>query len=164
MTIIYKQIQDQLNELNNTITQLDISQISQPLHYLHNATLGQHVRHILEMLQCLLNGYESGCIDYINRTRNLNLESNKTLVLETIQTIKISFIKPNKDLKIKITEMHSNIEEYIETNFERELLWQLDHIIHHLAMFKVGLIELNIPLENNFLGVAYSTMQYKKGH
>lgn len=33
MTIIYKQIQDQLNELNNTITQLDISQISQPLHY-----------------------------------------------------------------------------------------------------------------------------------
>ena len=40
-----------------------------------------HTRHIIEMLDCVLKGYETGQIDYTNRIRNLQLETNQPLAI-----------------------------------------------------------------------------------
>ena len=40
---------------------------TKPSEILSKATIGQHVRHSIEMYQCLLLGYETGLIDYGKR-------------------------------------------------------------------------------------------------
>ena len=49
----------------------------------------------------------------------------------------------------------------IATTFQRELAYCLEHSIHHQALIKVGLKELNLEniIEKNF-GVAPATIRY----
>ena len=48
------------------------------------------------------------------------------------------------------------------TSVDRELLYCLDHAIHHQALIKIGLKELQIAdLVGDDFGVAYSTLRYR---
>jgi hypothetical protein len=50
----------------------------------------------------------------------------------------------------------------IESNYQRELLYNLEHCIHHQAMIKVAIIQSSlVAIDENF-GVARSTIEYKK--
>jgi len=50
----------------------------------------------------------------------------------------------------------------IETNYYRELLYNLEHCIHHQALIRVALFQMeNIKVNANF-GVAPSTIEYRK--
>ncbi len=50
----------------------------------------------------------------------------------------------------------------IQTNYFRELLYNLEHCIHHQALIKVAVFQLeNIKVTENF-GIAPSTIEYKK--
>ena len=50
----------------------------------------------------------------------------------------------------------------IETNYERELLYNLEHSIHHQALIKVALLQLqSVEIPENF-GVAQSTIVYRE--
>ena len=50
----------------------------------------------------------------------------------------------------------------VNTNVEREILYNLEHCIHHLAIIKIGLkiIKPNFKLPENF-GLADSTIRFK---
>ncbi len=159
--IIKNQITEQLEQLVSVINELSKEQLTKKLYYLHNASIGEHTRHIIEMYFCLFNHYETGVIDYYHRTRDLELEHNKILIAEKIALIKEKLTLPNKALQLKITCHETQELEFIETSFNRELAYNLEHHIHHLALIKIGLIELDITIKNNFLGVAYSTQKYK---
>jgi len=50
----------------------------------------------------------------------------------------------------------------VDTTFNRELLYAIEHTVHHMAIIKIGML-LNYPnvtVPENF-GVAESTIQYK---
>ena len=50
----------------------------------------------------------------------------------------------------------------MKSSFERELLYCLDHAIHHQALIKIGLKELHLShLVSPDFGVAYSTLRYR---
>jgi hypothetical protein len=50
----------------------------------------------------------------------------------------------------------------IQSNYYRELLYNLEHCIHHQALIKVAVLQLeNISVNENF-GVARSTIEYRK--
>ncbi|MDX1476670.1 MAG: hypothetical protein R3301_03155 [Saprospiraceae bacterium] len=52
----------------------------------------------------------------------------------------------------------------MDSSLERELIYNIEHTIHHLAIIKIGLaiIAPDIPLPAHF-GVAPSTVKYKQG-
>ena len=53
-------------------------------------------------------------------------------------------------------------ELLIQSNYERELLYNLEHCIHHQALIKVAIIQSNsVAIDENF-GVARSTIEYRK--
>ena len=72
-------------QLAETIRQLTPEQYAQPCGNLVNNTIGQHVRHIIELFQCLENGYSESHVNYEKRKRDKQIETNKDLALQLLQ-------------------------------------------------------------------------------
>ncbi len=156
--MIFKQLTEQINYLSKVLSNISPDNYTTPIHCLSGATIGGHSRHIVELLECIVKGYQTGTVDYINRNRDLNLEQNKNVLLDKILIIENELVKIDKPLLLVCDEQ---IE--IATNYFREIVYNTEHIIHHLAIIKSALIELNIAenVDDNF-GLAYSTIQYKQ--
>ena len=153
-------IKHTLNELKDLLNQLSNQDFALPILYLGNSSIGEHSRHIIEMFQCLLNSYESGLLNYDERQRNNLIETDTNFAIQTIDDIIKSIEKENKN--IVLNQMFYQNYVSIETNYFRELLYNLEHCIHHQALIKVAVFQLeNIQLTENF-GIAPSTIEYKK--
>ena len=57
-------------QLSFSLNQLDKGQYGYPCANLSGNTIGQHVRHIIEMFQCLDIGYITGEVDYEKEKRS----------------------------------------------------------------------------------------------
>jgi hypothetical protein len=150
-------------QLSQSIRLLDAAEYRQPSKRLFNATIGQHVRHIIELFQCLQWGYETGVVNYDKRERNLLLEQDKDFALEQLVLLFNDIERANKNLVLQaIYDEYSNEPEQIPTNYLREVAYNLEHTIHHMALIRVGVNEIsNVQLPENY-GVASSTIKYKK--
>jgi hypothetical protein len=89
------------------------------------------------MFQCLENNYYSGIVNYDKKTRNILIQTDTTFAISQIVAIQILLEKENK--KIELQQIIDNEEVRIESNYFRELLYNLEHCIHHQALIKVVL-------------------------
>lgn len=150
-------------QLAETINQLSAAQFTQPCRSLRNNTIGQHVRHIIELFQCLDNGYATNIVNYESRKRDVRIETDKTIALQLLREIHSGLSKPDKEMVL-----HASYDEQesapiaISTNYFREIAYNLEHTIHHMALIRVGIGEVSdITLPENF-GVASSTIKHRK--
>ena len=149
-----------LNELSDLLSQFNHSDYTNPCSGLSNATVGEHTRHIIEMFQCLEKQYDSGIINYDARNRDYQIQTNIAFAKEAIVTILNQLDKPNKNLQLQ--QIVDGEELLIDSNYHRELLYNLEHCIHHQALIKVAILQMDhIQIDENF-GVARSTIEYKK--
>ncbi|WPR72662.1 DinB family protein [Flavobacterium sp. NG2] len=152
-------INNSLNELKDLLVQLSNVEYSKPCISLSNSTIGEHTRHIIEMFQCLVLNYDSGIVNYDNRERNHQIQTDTSFAISQIEFIQNVLEKENK--KLQLQQIVDAEELRIETNYFRELLYNLEHCIHHQALIKVGVIQnCSITLNENF-GVARSTIEYR---
>jgi poly-beta-hydroxyalkanoate depolymerase len=153
-------IEHTLGELSHVIGQLNQSEYSKPLAVLSDSTIGQHTRHSIEMFQCLLKGYERGSFSYDNRQRDLQLETDIAFAQKQLKLICFEMKLPNKALTSTYKLGESNVE--VETNFFRELVFNLEHCIHHNALIRIGVNATTDIVISEHFGVAPSTMEYRK--
>lgn len=150
-------------QLAETINQLSAEQYTQPCRSLANNTIGQHVRHIIELFQCVENGYAAGTVNYENRKRDIRIETDKATALQLLFEIHSELGRPDKEMVL-----HANYDEHadepiaISTNYFREIAYNLEHTIHHMALIRAGIDEISdIRLPDNF-GVASSTIKHRR--
>lgn len=150
-----------INELISLLKQLQENEIyNKPVISLSGATIGEHTRHIIELFQCLLDGYESGTVNYDNRKRDRLLETNTYRATKALELIKEKLgEKTNRDLELEV-ELEGTLIK-LPSNYYREVYYNLEHCIHHEALIKVALIELKINKASENFGVAPSTIQYR---
>jgi hypothetical protein len=127
---------------------------------LSGASIGQHTRHIIELYQCLLNGYGTGIVNYDDRKRDLRLETDRNAAIEELLFISTNLEQPDRDVAIQY-ELNE-LPLLINSNYFREVYYNLEHCIHHQALIKVALVAMNINLVSEQFGVAPSTIQYRK--
>ena len=153
-------IHHSLQELNDLLAQISDADYAQPCHELSNATIGEHTRHIIEMFQCLNSQYESGIVNYDQRQRNKLIQTSSEFAMSQIKEIQSSIDRENK--KIELQQIIDGSAISIESNYLRELLYNLEHCIHHQALIKVAiLMNGKLEVDENF-GVARSTIEYRK--
>lgn len=149
-----------LNELVSLLNQLSDDDFATPCKALSNSTIGEHTRHIIEMFQCLENQYENGVINYDRRNRDYRIQTNTSFALECIEAVKNQLERKNKNITLQ--QIVDCEELYIESNYFRELLYNLEHCIHHQALIKVAVLQLaHLQIDEDF-GVARSTIEYRK--
>lgn len=170
---------------------------------LSGATIGQHIRHILECYTCLLDSVsnpahstisaglavsarstagsdkhninedkenlykgtdELPVVNYDKRARDPEIETRPGKALETVDIICKQLSSdhpwPGSIYLEGNHELDSNRISRISSSFERELLYNLAHSIHHQALIRVGLLEQNMEhlIDENF-GIAPSTIK-----
>lgn len=150
-------------QLSATLEQLSQEQYVQPCKTLFNATIGQHVRHIIELFQCLENGYDLGLVNYEQRKRDIRIETDKAFASSLLIEVHQALEKENKDLQLQACyDEHAVDLLTLQTNFYREVAYNLEHTIHHMALIRVGITEVSdIELPGEF-GVASSTIKYRQ--
>lgn len=150
-----------LHQLSHLLTQLTEDQFAKPLSCMAQNSIGKHVRHVIECYQCLLLGIENGLVDYDKRARNLQLETDNEFALEVLQSISESILTvEEKPMQLAVT--YSETTSLVQTSVMREVVYNVEHTVHHLAIIKMGISvaypSVQIP-EN--VGVASSTISYQ---
>ena len=155
--------QELLRQLRGVLEDLSDKQYTAPVDLLSGATIGQHVRHIVEFFQELARGYEEGTVNYDRRNRNHGLEIDRCFALRLLAETGLAVDRPDKDLMV-VAHLYPGDDEpvLIRTNYYRELLYNIEHIVHHMALLRIGIDNVaKIVLPVNF-GVAASTIKFRQ--
>ena len=154
-----------LAQLTDLVHQIRESDFVKPAETLSYSTVGQHLRHTLEFFICFEQGFEKGLINYDKRAHDKLIETDKFVALNSIQ--KISKFVNNVDDKALKLEVGYDLEREtfltIDTTATRELVYNIEHAVHHMAIMKIGIRELApyVQLPPDF-GIAASTVRYKE--
>ena len=132
----------------------------------NRGSIGTHFRHCLDFATNFLSGLKIGKIDYSQRERNSEVETNReqailhlAFIIRELQAIEISDLE--KPLMVKIEEISGLMSrpEWAWSSGWRELEFLQSHTIHHFALIAYKLQSLGIEVEKDF-GVAPSTLKY----
>ena len=143
------------------------SQYLQKLEVLFDASIGAHTRHFVEFFQCLVEQIEApgNLIDYSKRQRDQQIETDPLFAAACVRRIQEQLINLNDEQSYQL-ECSDHLPGddclSVPTNLARELMYNIEHTIHHLAIIKIGIqaIEQQIDIPEHF-GVAPSTIQHR---
>ena len=153
-----------LDQVESVIVQMKNDDYIKPVDVFNNSTIGQHFRHTLEFFQCLMDGYELGIVNYDKRNHDKSIETDKELALSFINKAK-NFIA-NCDMQKPLgLVVNYNLDERddieVKSNMGREVTYNIEHAIHHMAIIKIGLQVLCPYVELPYgFGVAISTLRF----
>lgn len=126
-------------------------------------SIGKHVRHILEFYLEYIRYIESpstGPLCYDSRKRDLVLETSLSEVLKTIDFIEQYLATSplgEKDIQLSVIVQPNLPPQLLSSTLQRELMYLLDHTIHHMALIKMLAEFWGVDLPKNF-GLAPSTI------
>ena len=156
-----------LRDALHYLHEIDPGVYAMPLDLLFGASIGQHTRHFVEFYQCLLDqtSQAGAAVNYALRARDLRIEEDPEFAALQIQELcnRLTAIQQNIACDLICDEhVESKSGIVVKSNLERELIYNIEHTIHHLAIIKIGLhaIAPQIALPSHF-GVAPSTIQHK---
>ena len=156
LTASFHQVFDQLKYL---ITHVSAAVYAQPVPALSGSTMGEHVRHILEMLQALTDGYPQSSVNYEGRARRRQLEQDPQAAALLADQLLQALPEENKTLQILSEPAGSS---NLSSNYFRELAYVLEHTIHHMALLRVCTWHHGGPKLPDSFGVAFSTIKYRE--
>ena len=150
-------------QLSESIKQLSDKEYTQPSNILFAATIGQHVRHIIELFIELEKGYATGTVNYEKRQRDYRIETNREFAADLLQKIYAAIDRTDKYLLLEAGyDEDSNVILTIQSNYYREVVYNLEHTVHHMALIRVGINEVSTVRLPEGFGVASSTIKYRK--
>ena len=165
MEIIIKSNIRLLEDLVYHLEKLSKDEYNEPQILIMNASIGQHIRHIINFYQAFLQGIISGVINYDSRNRDKTLEFDKEIAILEIKRLilKLDSLKNKTDIDIFLEYINIDKEpRRILTSFQRELLYISEHTIHHTAIIRI-VFEIIYKIQvNDDFGFAPSTLEAKK--
>lgn len=162
ITALKNSVKNIFSQLDALLQQLSDEDYSRKSNVLLQASIGQHVRHVIELFTELYAGYPSGIINYDKRKRDKQVETNRQLASQLLQDILLHMDKENKNLLLHCCFSSSDESSTcLQTNYYRELAYNIEHSIHHMALIRIGITEIhNLPMDDTF-GVAAATVKYR---
>jgi hypothetical protein len=152
---LFEQLKDLLGKLSQ-------EQYVQPCIQLSNATIGQHIRHVIELFIELQKGYETGVVNYEKRKRDYNIETVKLHAAEVLDKVFSKLENENKTLVLHVNyEIDAVGADTLQTNYVREIVYNIEHTVHHMALIRIAVKEVSNIILPTCFGVAASTIKYR---
>lgn len=156
-----------LQSICKLLGKLSNKDYNQPIQILSNKSIRQHVCHIIRYYQCFIDGMKENCIDYAKRDFYIPLEKNRQYSIKKINTICRELnanLTKQKGVIIRYNTSHKDqTSSELVSNSLRELLFCLEHSIHHQKMIKIALFELGkLDLIDEHFGLTTSELGEKE--
>lgn len=158
---VFVPLEEQAKLLQDVISILPKNAYQEKIPALYQASIGDHTWHIVEILQCAVYGHATGVIDYHNRERNLLLAEDPSLALDHLQKTVYTCKLDNKAVNVIHGDANQHEGQVLSTYY-REILYNIEHTIHHMALIKVALYYLGIENLPDGFGMAYATLNFQK--
>ena len=121
----------------------------------YNSSIGTHIRHVMDMFDCVFDGLESGEIDLTARKRNKDAEEILSIGKEYIRTtISKILALESKQLKrlVYVTDDLGSGKIRAEYTLSAILIQAHSHAIHHYASIGYIINQLGIELPDDTFG------------
>lgn len=151
-----------LQQVKKLIDSCETEAYARPCEY-SMSSVGQHIRHILDHFLVFQQGLDDGCINYNLRSRGNIVESNPQAALQKIAALREWF--KDVDLQNRSIQVISEIsvsqinDMNLHSNIQRELIYIINHTIHHIAYASLVANHLCQKVDVN-LGIAPATATY----
>ena len=122
------------------------------------ASIGAHIRHVIEFMKALNNNQQD--IDYDARLRDQKIETDQNFAADQLNKETEILLQTLKTQDLTNTVIVTLDGMCTESTFGRELAATLSHTIHHLAFMKLLADQQNIKLDKN-IGIAPATLSYQ---
>lgn len=159
--MLIKKAISQLLQVRFVLDQINSEEFNRKMPILRGSSIGGHVRHILEFYQCLLMDPASNEVNYDQRKRNMLLEENLKFATDFLVEIIDELEKVEANRRILLIAEYDNEITKMETSLYREIAYNIEHTIHHLAILamavKIEFVHITLPEE---LGYADSTLKF----
>lgn len=147
-----------LDDLVDLLLKMSDEDFTRRMVVLSESSVGQHVRHCIDMYNCVFDGYKHSTVNYNARKRDTKLSDYVTNALENLLFI-IDQSAILRDKSLWLTD--GNGEEF-QTSLNRELLYCNEHAVHHMALIKIAIKQMGTYEISAEFGVAPSTIKYQK--
>lgn len=142
---------------------LDAGQYATRLAVCYHASIGAHLRHIVEHYQAFLTGLDAAAIDYEQRPRNRAVEEDPAEASAALAAVerelsRFQTASPNRTVAVVAETVpgHATASTVL-----RELEFLLSHTIHHYALIATLARLQGLEPELTF-GVAPSTLKFQQ--
>ena len=155
-----------LSDLRFYLEVIDPVVYQSPLDLLSGSTIGQHTRHIIEFYTCLLEqsaGQTEPVINYSKRRRDHLIESQPDHAVTLVNELSLRLQELDAEQTCLLDcEEHGQENLMVTSTIGRELIYNIEHTIHHLAIIKIALKATlpSVELPEHF-GVAPSTLRHR---
>ena len=130
-----------------------------------SSAIGVHVRHIIERVLCVLEGMETGQVDYDCRARQRLLEESPAAALRALESLKarLAMLPTEANIPLQAREsVHPEVQPVaIASTLNRELMSLISHTTHHLALISLLARSRGIELAAE-IGKAPSTLIHER--
>lgn len=130
-----------------------------------SSTIGEHIRHLVDMYHALIDGESTGIVDFNRRRRGAPIETSLSQALTELSDIKAWLQGPalNDDELQVVTEVALGKTKTVMlgSTLMRELVFTSSHAVHHFALIAT-IARLQGVEVGADLGVAAATASYRR--
>ena len=124
---------------------------------------GKHVRHVLDHVLTFIPSIKTGTLDYNRRNRDSDVETNwqaaQTQLKDILKTLKTLDINDKALEVISEIDTCSTENDTFTSNVPREVLYLINHTMHHAAYIKLLAKNCGVDLPDN-IGIAPATASH----
>lgn len=152
-----------LDQIRRILDRLDGLAAAGGGHLYAETGIGRHLRHINDHFLALMEGGETGSVDYNRRHRDSPVECDLQAGREQLEGI-LHWCREadltQRPLRI-VSEIDCRATRSLdfESNLSRELLYLINHTIHHAAYIRLRLAQEGVELPED-IGLAPGTASY----
>jgi len=152
---------DQMIMFIESLSDAEYQYVPKPL---FDSSIGQHLRHILDLFIALVSSTNKE-VNYDIRRRGAPVETDRQLGLQELNDIRVWVSNiSDKDISRKIlvhteTALNTQQTDMFKSSFRRELCFASSHLVHHLAIM-AAIAKMAGKEVDSKLGLAPATATY----
>ena len=128
--------------------------------------VGPHLRHCLDHLQCLLDGIDTGSVDYDARGRDERIEIDRKAFRDALAALvtrlrSVDASRLADSLDVTQSAAPGGLRVTVSSSLARELVFLSGHTFHHLAIMARIAQAHGISLPDERLTMAFSTAAHR---
>lgn len=129
------------------------------------ANIGQHIRHVFDHMFAIKAAIVEGIVDYDKRDRGNEVETDRLVARQQLALLRLWIQTEDFDDRKIVVSSEIDCENTqpmrFNSNLYREILYVINHTIHHAAHIKLVLAQFGITLPKH-VGIAPGTATFNR--